>query len=93
MPDGKCTFCGRLGKMHVHHIFEGSLRKRSERYGMTCLLCYYCHVGDNGVHLNENLNRKLKRAAQRKFEKTHTREDFIKLFGRSYLHDDGTEQA
>lgn len=86
MAEGKCVICGKVGFMHVHHIFEGSLRKRSERYGMTCLLCPYCHVySPNSVHLNENTNKKLKRAAQRKFEREHTREDFIKLFGRSYL--------
>jgi 5-methylcytosine-specific restriction endonuclease McrA len=85
MVEGKCAICGRLGYMHIHHIFEGSLRKRSERYGMIVKLCPYCHIGDNGVHLNEKKNRALKRAAQAKFEKTHSREDFIKLFGRSYL--------
>ncbi len=85
MAQGVCVLCGRKGYMHEHHIFEGSLRKRSERYGMMCMLCPYCHIGDNGVHLNEKLNKKLKRAAQAKFEKTHSREDFIKLFGRSYL--------
>ena len=85
MAEGKCTLCGKLGYMHVHHIFEGSLRKRSERYGMVCLLCPYCHIGDNGVHMNEKLNRKLKRAGQRKFEEKYSREDFIKIFGKSYL--------
>ena len=85
MPEGRCVLCGRLGYMHRHHIFEGSLRKRSERYGMVCLLCPYCHTGDFGVHMDEKLNKKLKRAAQRKFEREHTREEFIKLFGRSYL--------
>ena len=86
MPHGKCVLCGKVGFVHLHHIFEGSLRKRSERYGMTCLLCPVCDVyGDHSVHMDENTNRKLKRAAQRKFERKHTREDFIKLFGRSYL--------
>ena len=85
MAEGKCTICGKLGYMHIHHIFEGSLRKRSERYGMVCKLCPYCHIGDNGVHMNEKLNKALKRAAQKKFEKTHTREEFIMLFGKSYL--------
>ena len=87
MPEGRCVLCGKLGYMYEHHIFEGNgRRKRSERYGMTCLLCYHCHTGDNGVHMNEKLNKKLKRAAQRKFEnEVGTREEFIKLFGRSYL--------
>ena len=85
MAEGKCVLCGRVGFMHEHHIFEGSFRKRSERYGMVCKLCPYCHIGDHGVHLDQKVNRKLKRAAQRKFEQTHSREDFIKLFGRSYL--------
>lgn len=85
MAEGKCVICGRLGYMHLHHIFEGSLRKRSDRYGMTCFLCPVCHIGERGVHMNAALNVKLKRAGQRKFEKSHSREDFIKIFGKSYL--------
>jgi hypothetical protein len=86
MPYGKCVLCGRVGNMHKHHIFEGDRRQRSERYGMTCLLCPPCHVHtDVAVHRCRETDLKLKRAAQRKFEREHTREGFIKLFGRSYL--------
>lgn len=40
-----------------------------------------------GVHgkYGKELNLKLKRDCQRKYEEKHTREDFIKLIGRSYL--------
>lgn len=43
------------------------------------------YTGDNGVHFNRRLDLYLKAIAQVKFEQEHTREDFIKTFGKSYL--------
>lgn len=75
--------CGRIGFCHRHHIYEGDRRQRSERFGMVVTLCPYCH---ERAHNETRVNLLLKKAGQRKFErKDGTREQFIKIFGRSYL--------
>ena len=60
-------------------------RKQSEKYGLKVWLCMRHHTGDRGVHFDKGLDRKLKEMAQTKFEEAHTREEFIKIFGRNYL--------
>lgn len=69
----------------IHHIFPGSRRKTSEKYGYLYKLRPDVHrlIHD---HPNRSLDLMLKREAQRHFE-THygNRKDFIREFGRSYL--------
>lgn len=81
-----CFFCGRPYPQ-IHHIFFGTAnRKASDRYGMTVPLCQNCHTGNNGIHHNKGFDMKVKKIAQEKFEaEIGTREDFRKLFGKSYL--------
>ena len=78
----ECYICGRTDWIERHHIFGGSRRKKSEKYGLTVDLCHYHH---NGAHHNKELNLFLKRVGQTKFEKTHTRDEFREIFGKSYL--------
>lgn len=82
-----CFVCQQQGTLEEHHIFFGSNRKLSEKYGLKVPLCYEHHRGTNGVHgkNGKQLNEKLKQIAQRRFEQDHTREDFIKIFGKNYL--------
>lgn len=82
----ECYLCGGV-KECVHHIFEGNGRRPiSERHGFTVPLCNRCHnMSAWAVHFNKQEDLRLKRAAQRKYEETHTREEFIKLIGRNYL--------
>lgn len=79
-----CYNCGRsTGKIDRHEVFFGSNRDNSKRYGMWCDLCRNCH---NEVHRGDGeLNQLLKREAQRIFEQTHSRNDFMRIFGRNYL--------
>lgn len=71
----------------VHHIYEGyGRRKISEKNGFIVPLTPAEHnMSDNGVHFNKKLDLYLKRLCQEKYEETHSREEFIKLIGRSYL--------
>lgn len=83
---GRCFLCRRDGFVHRHHIFEGARRHLSEEYGLVVPLCPECHTErDFSAHRCTDTAVMLKRAAQRKFERSHTREEFIKLFGRNYL--------
>lgn len=42
-------------------------------------------MSDAGVHFNKELDAQLKQIGQSTFEKTHTRDEFMKNFGRNYL--------
>lgn len=83
----KCLICGTPFGVHRHHVFYGTAnRRQSERYGCWVWLCSRHHNGSNySVHLNHTMDERLKRETQRKFEETHTREEFMKIFGRSWL--------
>lgn len=86
-----CFISGSTSNLEEHHIFYGSAnRKLSEKYGLKVYLTKHFHTGDiNGnqdaVHFNRDLDAYLKQKAQTRFEYTHTREEFITIFGRSYL--------
>lgn len=82
----ECYICHTLYDIEEHHVFMGTAnRKQSEKYGLKVWLCAEHHRGNSGVHFNRELDLSIKRFAQTEFEKTHTREDFIRIFGKSYL--------
>ena len=84
----ECYVCGTTQNLHSHHIFSGyANRMLSEKYGMKVWLCGRHHnLSNDGVHFNNELDLELKQMAQRYFEENNgTREDFIQIFGRSYL--------
>lgn len=99
--DGTCYLCQKLYRQqfpysHVeeHHVFEGTAnRTLSEEYGLKVNLCIWHHrEGPEAVHNNAIVAESLKREAQELFEQTHTREEFRKIFGRSWLYDDPEEE-
>ena len=83
----KCVVCGTTLDLHRHHIYGGSRRKASEKYGCWVYLCARHHnMSDLGVHFNPALDAYLKAAGQLAWQYTYgTTEDFIKTFGRNYL--------
>lgn len=82
----ECYVCGTTLDLHKHHIYEGMAnRKKSEKYGCWCYLCGKHHnVSKYGVHFDNALDRSLKEECQKAFERKYN-EDFIKVFGKSYL--------
>lgn len=85
--DKKCYVCGTPYNLHRHHIFFGNgIRPLAEKHGCWVYLCAGHHnMSMCGVHNDRVLDLKLKRECQEVFEKTHTREEFRKLFNKSYL--------
>lgn len=76
---GKCDYCGRyFNKLDPHEVYGGSNRTRSIKNKFVALLCRNCH-DDNKVI------KELKIKYQKEYEKEHTREEFIKLVGKSYI--------
>ncbi len=82
-----CFFCNAIKGLHSHHIFEGTAnRRKSEQYGFKVWLCAPHHnMSKEGVHFDKSKEIELKQLAQRHFEEQHTREEFIREFGKSWL--------
>lgn len=60
----------------------------SEEHGFKVKLCPKHHrTGTDAVHQNIKNLRMLQKDAQREYEKTHTRQQFMELIGRNYLED------
>lgn len=90
LQDGKCCYItGYEGEnLHKHHIFFGAgQREISEKMGFWVYLRHDWHEAEYGVHGRDGheLDLRLKRKCQRKYEATHSREEFMALIGRNYL--------
>ena len=83
----ECYITGDTHALHKHHIYFGNPNRRiSEAWGFWVWLRWDWHNGaEYGVHFNRDLDLKLKRECQEKYEETHSREEFRKLIGKSYL--------
>lgn len=80
-----CMVCGRP-YAQLHEVFFGSgLRVLSMEHRLQVRLCAEHHLGASGPHMNREFDVMLKRMCQVKFERVHSREKFIELFGRNYL--------
>lgn len=81
-----CYFTG-TAPVERHHIFGGVNRKNSEKYGFIVPLRPDLHP--NGVYAGQSaklIDLKLKTMAQEHFEREYgTRDDFRRIFGKSYL--------
>ena len=85
----ECYITGLKEGLHKHHIYGAANRKNSEKYGFWVWLSPEWHnMSDYGVHFNKKLDLKLKQNCQRKFEETHSREEFLEIIGRNYLGDE-----
>jgi hypothetical protein len=82
----RCVICGSP-YVEIHHAIHGTAnRKVADKYGLTIPLCHEHHLGALGPHLNRTVDLTYIKAAQRAFEsKVGTREEFRKLFGKSWL--------
>lgn len=88
MQDKKeCYLTGSTTNLHRHHCFSGNPnRKLSEKYGCWIWLRADLHnMSNQGVHFNKELDLRIKRETQRKFEELHGHEKFMEIFGRNYL--------
>lgn len=90
---GVCFLCEKLyGETRLqyteeHHVVFGSGRRSmSEAEGFKVDLCMKHHgTGKEGVHGSRKMRELLCRLVQEEYEKTHTREEFMKIAGRNYL--------
>lgn len=80
----RCFFCGSTRDLQTHHCIHGTAnRKLADKYGLTVILCRRHH---EMVHMDVGMDIALKMEAQRAWEKQYgSRDDFMRVFGRSYL--------
>ena len=79
IKEGLCEFCGKYSKrLDPHEIFGGSNRKRSIEHKFVKLLCRECHD-------DKDVIKQLRIETQKEYEKTHTRQEFINLIGKSCI--------
>jgi hypothetical protein len=87
-----CFICGmntNLEPLDEHHVFFGINRKNSEKYGLKVYIHHNkCHIfGKDSVHQNAKVDKALKAMVQKRAMQHYgwTIEEFIKIFGKSYL--------
>ena len=69
----ECYVCHTPLELHQHHIYGGTAnRKKSDKYGCWIWLCGDHHnLSNAGIHFNKNLDLKVKRMCQKKFEEVY----------------------
>ena len=87
-PDDKrCYITGFQSQLDCHHIYGGPNRNTSDNMGFWIWLEHGLHMKLHAhAHPCETLQHDLKVECQKRFEEMgHTREEFMRLIGRSYL--------
>ena len=67
----------------IRHIYAGSRRKASEKWGCWVWLRHDIHMDLHSR--NSGLDRELKRVCQERFEELYGHDEFMKVFGKSFL--------
>lgn len=83
----RCYICGVYGTEKHHVIFGSANRKKADKYGLIVGLCYTHHRSEIGVHGREGkgINLELKKQAQTAFEQRYSHDEYMRVFGKSYL--------
>ena len=84
MQDEKqCFITGSQTQLDRHHVYAGARRKASEKYGCWVWLRHDVHME---LHdRNKALDKMLRRSCQERFEEIYSHEEFMDVFGKSYL--------
>lgn len=85
--DKKCYLCGTTSNLERHHVIHGTAnRRKAEKMGLWIWLCREHHQdGPDAVHRNAAIDRNLKEIAQKTYERTHTRAEWMQEIGRNYI--------
>ena len=84
MQDNReCYITGSQTRLDVHHIYHGPRRKASDRYGCWVWLRHDIHMA---LHQTDpELDKRLKRECQQRFMELYGYDEFMRIFGKSYL--------
>ena len=78
-----CFICGAPDPQ-IHHIFNGAMKRKSEKYGLLLPLCMRHHTGDEGVHTDPDKMKETKAFGQAMFELYYPELDFLEIFKKNY---------
>ena len=78
----KCCHCGSNLAVAKNEVYEGAYRQRSMKMGMIAPFCIKCH---DRFHNDIMFNLHYKVLFEKEFLKTHTQDEFIKMFGQDYI--------
>ena len=80
----KCYYCGSNRNLEKHHCLLGTAnRRKADKDGLWVYLCHDCH---QDVHNYNTIARKsLQKEAQKAYERTHSREEFMERYHFNYL--------
>ena len=87
----KCFITGSTEGLHKHHCIGGINRRLADEDGLWVWLRWDYHIADSPnltPHNSAEAAWYFQRLAQRKYEETHTREEFMARYGRNYLGDE-----
>ena len=81
----RCFICGKYTATDTHHVFQGSNRAASDRYGLTVRLCRKCHAYIH-EHTQSETAVKLKDHAQREAMERYgwSLDEWRERFGKDY---------
>ena len=72
--------------INTMYFYGTANRKKSEHWGCWVWLRSDFHnMSNHGVHTDKELDLRIKRETQERFEKLYGHEKFVKEFGRSWL--------
>lgn len=81
-----CYICGTNMALEKHHILRGINRQNADKEGLWVWLCHWHHTGSkDAVHNNKDLDKALRMFAQMVWEKEHSHDEWMRIFGRNYL--------
>ena len=79
----ECYITGSRRDLDLHHVYAGSRRKLSDKWGCVVWLRHDIHMD---LHQrNTALDRRIQRECQERFEEIHGHDTFMRVFGKSYL--------
>ena len=91
----RCYLCelktGMINQRNLekHHIFGGPERTKSEANGFVAWLCVEHHrEGPFAVHINAKVRKQLQSICQKRYERDHSRDQWMELMGRNYIDTD-----
>ena len=85
--EDECFICKRGGDLARHEVYFGNPnRQNSKEHGCWVYLCPTCH---KRVHEDtaSGFDHYLKVTCQKQFTRSHTVDEFVKIFGRRYDSD------
>ncbi len=81
-----CYLGSSESMLDKHHIFNGALRKKSEKYGLWVYIGHYTHL--NAHQKDTDVLIELKKIGQRMFEEKYGHDAFMREFHKNYLDED-----